>query len=185
MTVSDLIFQTAKSVGVDPQLAYEVANQESRLNQNAVSSAGAIGVFQLLPSTAASLGVDPYDLQQNIFGGITYLQQQLSAFGDPALALAAYNAGPRTVQNLVSKYGGDWLAHAPAETQDYVTTILGNLQTSWQSSLDPASITSALVSAPAAAAFYTPPQGGGVPAQSSSPLLWLALALMGIYLLLD
>ena len=127
-SIQSAIISTAQSYGVDPSLAVAVANQESGGNQNAVSSAGAIGIFQLMPGTAAGLGVKPRDAMQNIQGGIAYLSQMLSAFGgDVAKALGAYNWGPGAVQSAVSSYGSDWLSHAPGETQNYVTSILSSL----------------------------------------------------------
>lgn len=113
------INQYAAQYGIPPQLLMAVAQQESGLNQNAVSSAGAVGVMQLLPSTAAGLGVNPNDLQQNIQGGAKYLSQMYQQFGSWDLALAAYNAGPGAVSN----YGG--IPPYP-ETQNYVSTILAN-----------------------------------------------------------
>lgn len=95
------------------------AKQESGYNPYAVSKAGAQGVFQLMPGTAKDLGVtDPFDVAQNISGGINYMGQQLNRFKDPALALAAYNAGPRRV----AEFGG--VPEIP-ETQNYVKSILG------------------------------------------------------------
>lgn len=95
------------------------AKQESNYDPYAVSKVGAQGVFQLMPGTAKDLGVtDPFDVAQNISGGIRYMGQQLNRFNDPALALAAYNAGPRRV----AEFGG--VPNIP-ETQDYVKRILG------------------------------------------------------------
>jgi soluble lytic murein transglycosylase-like protein len=125
-SVQDMVVAEAQRQGVDLNLALAVAQQESGFNPNAVSSAGAIGVFQLMPATAAQLGVNPYDAQKNIQGGITYLRQMLSMFGDPATALAAYNWGPGAVRNAQAAYGADWLSHAPAETQNYVARIMGS-----------------------------------------------------------
>ena len=108
----------AKRYQVDPRLAAAVAQVESNGRKEAVSSAGAIGVMQLMPGTAQSLGVDPYDKQQNIEGGVKYLRQLLDTFGgDVAKAVAAYNAGPQAVKNYngIPPYG---------ETQNYVNKVL-------------------------------------------------------------
>ena len=134
MTIPQLIVDAAQRHGVDPQLAVEVAVQESKLNPNAVSSAGAIGVMQLMPATAAKLGVNPNIVSENIDGGVRYLGQQLRRFGDVAQALGAYNWGPHRVAPAVAEFGADWLSHAPAETRNYVARILGNLRTQWQKS---------------------------------------------------
>ena len=91
---SDLVTSLAPSYGVPPQLALAVANQESGFNQAAVSPAGAIGVMQLMPGTAADLGVNPTDLTGNVQGGLTYLSQMFQKFGNWFDALSAYNAGP-------------------------------------------------------------------------------------------
>lgn len=126
IAVQQIVVQAAQKYGVDSNLALAVAAQESGFNQNAVSSAGAIGVMQLMPATAAGLGVNPNILEQNIDGGVRYLRSMLSQFGgDVALALAAYNWGAGAVQRALAAFGADWLAHAPAETQDYVQRIAG------------------------------------------------------------
>ena len=126
--VSGLINSTASKYGVSSSLASAVASAESNYDQSAESPAGAIGVFQLMPGTASDLGVDPYDIGQNIEGGIKYLSQQLRAFGgDIQKALAAYNWGPGSVSNAVRQYGSNWLAHAPSETRNYVSKIMSML----------------------------------------------------------
>lgn len=112
--------RAAQETGIDPNLFLALVNQESRFNPNAVSPVGAIGLTQLMPGTAQDLGVDPNDPLANLYGGARYLRQQLDTFGDPKLALAAYNAGPGAVQ----KYGG---VPPYEETQNYVSTILGGL----------------------------------------------------------
>lgn len=121
MTIPDLITAAAGQYGVDPRLALAVAWQESHYDPNARGAAGEIGVFQLLPATAAQLGVDPYDAAQNIAGGVRYLRTQIDAFGDLAAALAAYNWGPGNV----ARWGAAWAQHAPASTRAYVQAILG------------------------------------------------------------
>lgn len=118
MSIRDLIIREAQAQGVDPNLALGVAHTESRLNQNAISPAGAIGVMQLMPGTAKDLGVNPRDLNQNIKGGVTYLRKMLDTFGgDVSKAVAAYNAGPGNVM----KYGG---IPPFKETQKYVPAVL-------------------------------------------------------------
>lgn len=111
----------AQRLGVPVQMARAVMRQESGGRADAVSPKGARGPMQLMPGTAAELGVDPNDPYQNITGGLTYLKQQLDDFGDPQLALAAYNAGPGAVR----KYGG---VPPYAETQNYVQAIAGPAQ---------------------------------------------------------
>ena len=116
----DLIAQAAQANGVDPALLKGLIRQESNFDPNAQSPAGAAGLTQLMPATAAGLGVsDPTDPAQAIQGGAKYLRQQLDRFGgDPAKALAAYNAGPGAVQ----RFGG---VPPYAETQAYVQKVLG------------------------------------------------------------
>lgn len=113
-----LASQIAQQEGVPVDLFLRLVNQESRFNPNAVSPAGAMGLAQLMPGTARDLGVDPNDPVQNLTGGARYLRQQLDTFGQPDLALAAYNAGPGNVR----KHGG---IPPFKETQNYVSTILG------------------------------------------------------------
>jgi len=113
-----LIKTAAQVAGVDPALVRAVAIAESDMNQDAISPVGAIGVMQLMPETAAALGVNPYDERQNIQGGANYLRQMLDKFnGNVPHALAAYNAGPGAVQ----KYGG---VPPYKETQNYVGRIM-------------------------------------------------------------
>ena len=95
MTVQEMIREEAARQGVDPALALAAAYVESRFNQGARGTSGEIGVFQLIPRTAASLGVDPYDDYGNIRGGVMYLRQMLAVCGGREdYALAAYNSGP-------------------------------------------------------------------------------------------
>jgi membrane-bound lytic murein transglycosylase MltF len=90
---------------------------ESAYRQNAVSSAGAIGLGQLMPATARDLGVEPRDPLQNLDGSARYLAMMLELFGDPRLALAAYNAGP----DAVRQYGG---IPPYRETQNHVARVM-------------------------------------------------------------
>lgn len=116
----DSIFEKAASTyNVPVKLLKAVAKAESNFKPNEVSSAGAIGVMQLMPGTAKELGVkDAYDPEQNIMGGAKYLSQKLKEYdGDVSLALAAYNAGSGNVK----KYGG---IPPFKETQNYVKKVL-------------------------------------------------------------
>jgi soluble lytic murein transglycosylase-like protein len=115
-----LIDQAAARHGLDPSLLYGLIEQESGFDPSAASGAGALGLTQLMPSTAASLGVtEPLDPAQSIEGGARYLSQLLRQFaGNAADALAAYNAGPGAVE----QYGG---VPPYPETQQYVAKVLG------------------------------------------------------------
>jgi soluble lytic murein transglycosylase-like protein len=112
------ITAAAKRNGVDPALLAGLVKQESGFNPDAGSPAGAQGLTQLMPATAASLGVsDVHDPAQALEGGAKYLRQQLDRFGgDVARALAAYNAGPGAVE----RFGG---VPPYAETQNYVRKV--------------------------------------------------------------
>ena len=113
-----MIEAAARRFGVDSDLVKAIATAESNMNQDARSYVGAIGVMQLMPETAESLGVNPYDEKQNIEGGAHYIRQMLDKFnGNLPNAIAAYNAGPGAVQ----KYGG---VPPYNETQNYVGRVL-------------------------------------------------------------
>lgn len=97
-----LIVKTAQKLGVDPHVALSIAKIESNFNTSAKSPRGAIGLYQLTPSTAKKLGVNPYIVSENIEGGLKYYQMLYKKYGSMELALAAYNAGPGNV----AKYNG-------------------------------------------------------------------------------
>jgi Transglycosylase SLT domain len=126
MTVQDQIVAAANAQGISSSLALAIANQESGFNQAARGSKGEVGVFQLMPSTAAALGVNPYDLTENISGGVSYLSQLLAQYGgNVQLAVAAYNAGPGAVSKAVQSGGANWTAYIPASTRSYLSATLG------------------------------------------------------------
>lgn len=177
---AQIIADTAARYGVAPALAIEVATAESGMNANTPdSSAGAIGMFQLMPATAAQLGVDPRDPVQNIDGGVRYLRQMLGQFSDVAAALGAYNWGPGAVSGAIAKYGADWLAHAPSETRSYVAKILGNLGTQYSVSVGVPTATADSFYASAAmdATDAIPPDSG-----IGKYLLWGALGIFALWL---
>ena len=118
--VDAAISKSAQANGLDPKLLRALIKQESSFQPFCLSSAGAMGLTQLMPGTAGGLGVtEPYDIDSNIEGGARYLAQQLDTFGgDLSLALAAYNAGP----NAVRSHGG---IPPYAETKDFVNKVVG------------------------------------------------------------
>ena len=119
--IISIINEVSNKYNVDPKLIEALVKQESGFNPNAKSKAGALGLMQLMPSTAKGLGVtDPMDVRQNIEGGVKYVKSMLDRFnGNVILALAAYNAGP----NAVKRYDG---VPPYKETQNYVRSILAN-----------------------------------------------------------
>ncbi len=115
--------EASKKYGVAYNLLVSVACAESNFNPNCTSSAGAMGVMQLMPATAKYLGVsNPYDAKENIMGGARYLAEKLKEHGSVKLGIAAYNAG----SGAVEKYNG---VPPYTETQNYVKKILSFLGT--------------------------------------------------------
>jgi soluble lytic murein transglycosylase-like protein len=140
---SSTIASLATQNNVDPSLALAVAQAESGGQQYdasgnpLTSSAGAVGIMQLEPGTAAQYGADPSNPIENIDAGTAYLGDLLNQYGDTGTALAAYNWGPGNVSNAIAEYGTApvswngqtvpaWFTHAPAETQSYVMKIMGS-----------------------------------------------------------
>jgi soluble lytic murein transglycosylase-like protein len=119
--IDRLVSANASAWSVDPALVKAIIANESGFNANATSRVGAQGLMQLMPQTAASLGVtDAYDPAQNVWGGTRYIKSLLDRFGgDVPQAVAAYNAGPGAVE----KYGG---IPPYAETQNYVQNVLAS-----------------------------------------------------------
>ncbi|MDD3022765.1 MAG: lytic transglycosylase domain-containing protein [Syntrophomonadaceae bacterium] len=119
---SEIIKEASQTYGVDENVIGAVIKQESSYNPKAVSSCGAMGLMQLMPATAKSLGVqDAFNAEQNIMAGTRYLKQKIDEFnGNVTLALAAYNAG----SGAVRKYGG---VPPYKETMAYVDKVMKSI----------------------------------------------------------
>ncbi len=116
--INKVIDKAARKYSVPKNLIYGIIKAESDFNPNAVSSAGAVGLMQLMPQTALDLGVkNAWDIEENIMGGVKYIAQLMDKFKDEKLAVAAYNAGPENVK----KYNG---IPPFKETKDYVKKVL-------------------------------------------------------------
>ncbi|MBF0531372.1 MAG: lytic transglycosylase domain-containing protein [Deltaproteobacteria bacterium] len=118
-SIEEIIQKTAAAHELDPDLVRAVVKTESNFNPKAVSSAGAMGLMQLMPTTASDLGVDhPFDPAENVSGGTRYLKQMLQRYaGDVSQALAAYNWGPGNLDN--NRNSG----FMPDETRNYIRIV--------------------------------------------------------------
>jgi hypothetical protein len=117
----DMVIKEAQRVGLDPSIAVHALYKETGNLKNpetAKSSAGAIGVMQLMPKTAKELGVDPLIPEDNVRGGVMYLKKMYDKYQDPTLALAAYNAGPGRLDKALKS--GQGISGLSRETQNYV-----------------------------------------------------------------
>ena len=115
---NEILTQAALQAGLEPEFLRSVAFVESGLQRDAISAKGAVGLMQLMPTTAGQLGVNPWQVEQNAIGGAAFLRKLLIRYnGNSALALAAYNAGP----GAVDKYKG--VPPFP-ETRRYVIKVL-------------------------------------------------------------
>ena len=130
VTVKELIVKHSMEMGMDPNMALSIAKAESGFCHEKKSKYGAVGVFQLMPSTAKKMGYNPYYVNDNIKGGIQYYKLMYKMFGTPELALAAYNAGPGNVK----KYNG---VPPFTETKRFVASIM-NSYNNLKSNPDPA-----------------------------------------------
>ncbi len=117
--------QDALNAGISPDIFVRQINQESGFRTWVISYAGAIGIAQFMPGTAASLGINPYNPEQSLRGAASLMASYVRQYGNYAQALAAYNAGPGTVNYALRGCGGNWLQCVPAETRNYVLVIMG------------------------------------------------------------
>lgn len=113
-----MVRRIARRYSVELKLVMAIIASESGGDPNAVSPAGAVGLMQLMPSTAEDLGVDPWDPEQNVEGAVRYLSSLLSTFGSVDLSLVAYNAGP----GFALKYR-EGKAELGAETRAFITRV--------------------------------------------------------------
>jgi len=145
-TIKTSIVKYAHELGVDPAIALSIARTESGFRHEARSSYGAVGVFQLMPSTAKRMGLNPYLLNDNIKGGIMYYKMMYKMFGSMELALAAYNAGPGNVKkyNAIPPF---------AETKRFVSKIMTDYH-NYKKNPDPAM----LAATKAKAGGFVPPE---------------------------
>lgn len=118
-TVKAAIVKHSIEMGVDPAITLSIAKAESGYKHEVRSAHGAVGVFQLMPSTARRMGLNPYSLDDNIKGGVMYYKSMYQMFGKMELAVAAYNAGPAVVKryNAVPPY---------RETKRFVSNIMSD-----------------------------------------------------------
>jgi hypothetical protein len=122
----DIARQDAINAGIPVQYFLNQIQAESGFNPDAVSPAGAVGIAQFEPATAAALGFNPYDPIAALQGAANYMASLSNTYnGDYAKALAAYNAGGGTVDQAVQEGGANWMDFLPAETQAYIAKITG------------------------------------------------------------
>ncbi len=159
MTVKEYIVKHSMEMGVDPALALSIAKAESGYCHGKRSAGGAVGVFQLMPSTAKRMGYNPYHVNDNIKGGLTYYKMMYQKFGSVELALAAYNAGPGNV----ARYNG---MPPFKETKSFVSNIMAEYNRQ-KSNPDPV-IHNVKNSTPKAPVRTMPPAAKPVPAVSEN-----------------
>lgn len=173
--ITQILTDAANANGIPVGLALAQAQLESSSNPNAFNAkSGATGLLQLEPGTAAEYGVtNPLDPAQNANGGLSYLSDLLSRFGDWASALAAYDWGPTNVAKAQAAHGSSWLAYAPAETQNYVAGLLPYADSPATGSTMP-SYSAAAIDSASSADILTATPGVNV--------LWIAAAALGVWI---
>lgn len=122
--IANEVMRRAKEQGLDPAHMLALAGVEAG-GYDRVSPAGAIGPMQLMPDTARSVGVNPYEWHQNVRGGVSYYKSLLAKYGDYRKADAAYNWGPGNLDKDISLHGAQWADYLPTETRRYVAQLDG------------------------------------------------------------
>lgn len=117
--------QDATNAGISADLFEKQINQESGFNPNAVSPAGAVGIAQIMPSTAAGWNVDPHDPVASLSAAASAMARYYTTYQRYDKALAAYNCGTDCVNTAMARYGVNWRAGVPAETDRYIRAIMG------------------------------------------------------------
>ncbi len=113
--VKQAIIKQSVAMGVEPAIMLSIAKTESGFRQDVKGASGNVGVFQLYPATAKSMGYNAYNLDENIKAGITYYKNMYKRFGSMEMAVAAYNSGPEAVK----KANG-----VPAHSRSFVNRIM-------------------------------------------------------------
>jgi len=122
----DIAQQDAIAAGIPADYFVRQMNQESAFNPNAVSPAGAEGIAQFMPGTAAGLGINPWDPVQALRAAANLMGSYTRSYGgDYAMSLAAYNAGTGAVQHATYVCGSSWMNCLPSETRNYIYVIMG------------------------------------------------------------
>lgn len=116
--------QDASNVGIDPNLFERQINQESEFNPNAVSQAGAVGIAQIMPETAAGWNVDPHDPVASLSAAAAAMARYYTTYQSYPKALAAYNAGTSRLDTALAQCGTRWETCIPSETQRYIQAIM-------------------------------------------------------------
>jgi soluble lytic murein transglycosylase-like protein len=117
--------QDALNAGINPDIFERQINQESGFNPSAVSQAGAIGIAQIMPSTAQGWNVDPHDPVASLQAAANAMASYLHTYGSYDKALACYNAGCSALDTALARCGPNWETCVPSETQGYIAAIVG------------------------------------------------------------
>jgi soluble lytic murein transglycosylase-like protein len=116
--------QDATDAGIDTDLFERQIQQESGFNPRALSPAGAEGIAQFMPATAAGLGIDPWNPDQSLQAAAQLMAAYVTRYGDYSKALSSYNCGPTCTNDAISQCGNNWEQCIPIETRVYIAAIM-------------------------------------------------------------